>query len=121
MKKILIVDDEPHIMNLLKLLLDSEFYLIEATDGLEAMEKIDREKPDLVLLDLIMPKMDGYKVCQKLKENPLTKNIKIIVLSARCQKAEIKVALDYGADAYVTKPFDPFRLTNKLKSFLNTS
>lgn len=115
--KILIVDDDPHIVNLIKLsLLNKRFELYEAYDGKEALDIVNKIFPDLIILDLMMPKTSGEEVCKKLKTNILTKNIPILILSA---KGDIKNKIDLinlGADDYMTKPFDPVELEARVSN-----
>ncbi|MFP4403183.1 MAG: response regulator transcription factor [Nanoarchaeota archaeon] len=118
-KKILIVDDEPQIVDLVKLMLGEESYdFIEAYDGFDALEKAKTQLPNLILLDIMMPGMDGYEVCQKLRANPKTKNIVIAMVSAKKEDHDILEGIDVGAVAYITKPFDGFELGEKVKELL---
>jgi CheY-like chemotaxis protein len=111
-KRVLVVDDDRVIQQLLQVNLELEGYEVVATasDGAEALEKITKLKPDLVILDVMMPKMDGLEVCRRLKADPKLAKIPIILLSARAQDLDIREGLDIGADAYLTKPFDPVEL-----------
>lgn len=111
-RKLLIVEDEAHIRSLLEQTLeeledDYGVELFTARDGLEAMEIIEREEPDLVFLDIMMPKMNGYEVCQRIKENPRFEQTIVIILTAKGQKVDQRKGLDIGAHGYMTKPFDP--------------
>lgn len=117
-KKILVVDDEPQIVELIQIMLGDEYDYIEANSGYEALEKASSEKPDLVLLDIMMPDMDGYQVCQRLRADPNTKDIVIAMVSAKKEDHDILQGIDVGAIAYVTKPFDGFELTEKVKELL---
>jgi len=115
-KKILIIDDEMDFIDLLKARLEAEGYeIIAACDGAQGLEKAKEEKPDLILLDIMMPKMDGYQVCRFLKFDEAFKHIPIIMLSARSQAQDQKKGTEVGADAYVTKPFDNADLLKKTK------
>jgi DNA-binding response OmpR family regulator len=111
-KRVLVVDDDRVIQQLLEVNLQLEGYEVVATasDGAEALEKITELKPDLVILDIMMPKMDGLEVCRRLRENADTAKIPVILLSARAQDLDIREGLDIGASAYLTKPFDPVEL-----------
>jgi len=111
-KRVLVVDDDRVIQQLLEVNLQLEGYDVVATasDGAEALEKITELKPDLVILDIMMPKMDGLEVCRRLRENADTAKIPVILLSARAQDLDIREGLDIGASAYLTKPFDPVEL-----------
>ena len=116
-KKLLIVDDEPHIRLLLEQTLeeleDYDVELLTATNGLEALETIQREKPNLVFLDVMMPKMNGYDVCQKVKGELGMSDIYIIMLTAKGQEFDRSRCKDVGADIYMTKPFDPDEILEK--------
>jgi DNA-binding response OmpR family regulator len=114
--KILIVDDEPHIVKLIRLSLDPQKYEIyEAYSGLEALEIAKTVYPDLITLDIMMPNMSGYEVCKLLKKNPLTSYIPILMLSAKTELKDKMASIMTGADDYLTKPFDPDELENKIK------
>ncbi len=111
-KRVLVVDDDRVIQQLLEVNLELEGYEVVATaaDGKEALEKIGELKPDLVILDIMMPKMDGLEVCRRLRADPDLADIPVILLSARAQDMDIREGLDIGASAYLTKPFDPVEL-----------
>ncbi|MBN1595769.1 response regulator [candidate division FCPU426 bacterium] len=115
-KKILIVDDEPAIGRLLKMTLSVEGYDVHtATSGFEALEQAASWKPQLVVLDVMMPGLHGYDVCRKLKAESHTKGIKIIFLTARGNPADVKEGFAVGGDDYIVKPFDPEELLEKVK------
>ena len=117
--KILIVDDEMDTLLPLRRSLEVENYrVIEAYDGHEAINKAKSEIPDLILLDLMMPGMDGYEVCGKLRNEPVTQNIPIIMLTAKGYVRDKVKGLEIGADDYVTKPFDLNELKARIKSAL---
>jgi DNA-binding response OmpR family regulator len=117
--RVLVVDDEPSVHKLLHRLLQSEEYLLsDAYDGKEALEEIAKEKPDLILLDLMMPKLSGMEVCQQVKSDPKTKDIIIIFLSARGSLEDQNQGLKMGADDYVSKPFRIGVLMSKIKDLL---
>lgn len=119
-KRILIVDDEVEIVDLLKSsLLENNFDVLEASNGLEGLEKARREKPDLMVLDLMLPKIDGYKVCGLLKRDPRFSRTPIILFSARAQEEDQKLGEEVGADAYITKPFQSEVLLNKIRELLS--
>jgi DNA-binding response OmpR family regulator len=119
-KRILLVDDEQDISEVVKMRLEANDYeVIVAYDGQEALDKAHQEKPDLMILDLMLPKIDGYKVCRMLKLDDKYKNIPIILFSARAQESDKEMGKDVGADAYLTKPFDPQALLGKIKELLN--
>ena len=116
---ILAVDDDLDILDLLEMSLDSDgFNVITASDGLEAIEKAKSHAPDLILLDLMMPKMDGFEVINNLRANSQTRAIPVIMLTARSQIDEKLQGLDAGADDYITKPFDLKELTARIKAVL---
>ena len=117
--KILVVDDEPDIVTVIsKSLKDNSYEVITADDGQEALEKAKTEKPGLILLDLMLPKMDGYKVCGLLKNDTRYAKIPIILFTARAQEKDIKLGEEVGADAYITKPVEPEVLFSKIKELI---
>ncbi len=121
-QKILIVDDEMATLLPLKRSLESEGYIvIEACDGYEAIKKSKSEMPELIILDLMMPGMDGIEVCNKLKKDALTGKIPIIMLTARDEVRDKVEGLETGADDYVTKPFNLNELKARIKSVLRRS
>jgi len=118
-KKILVADDEADLVSIVKMRLEANNYLvITAFDGQEALEKARKEKPDLVILDLMLPKMDGYKVCGLLKADTRYNKIPIIMFIARAQESDEKLGFEVGADAYITKPFEAEILLGKIKELL---
>lgn len=118
-KRILLVDDEKDLVDMIKLRLEANDYeVIMAHDGQEALDKARREKPDLIILDLMIPKMDGYKVCRMLKFDEKYKNIPVILFTARAQEKDIALGKEVGGDAYITKPFDPLILLGKIQELL---
>jgi len=120
--KILIVDDEIDTLLPLQRSLEVEDYIVVgASNGKEALIKAITDIPDLILLDLMMPEMDGYEVCAKLKTDELTKNIPVIMLTAKDTVREKVKGLDIGADDYVTKPFHLIELKARIKSVLRRS
>ncbi len=120
--KILIVDDEMDTLLPLKRSLEVENYRVaEAYDGHEAVRKAKTEIPDLILLDLMLPGMDGYEVCMRLKKEPVTQKIPIIMLTAKGYVRDKVKGLDIGADDYVTKPFHLNELKARIKSALRRS
>ncbi len=119
MAKILIVDDESDIVSALTIRLESLGYeIISAEDGITALEKARSEKPDLILLDVMLPKLDGYKVCRMLKFDEKYKDIPIIIITAKGEELNRRMGMDMGANAYITKPFKPEDLTSKIKELL---
>lgn len=118
-KKILIIDDDPLILDLVDLAFsgfaEGEFDVLKSANGIEGIERIKEGDIDVVLLDVMMPAINGYQVCKELKADPKTSNVKVIMLSARAQKDEIEKGFDCGADDYITKPFDPKILVEKIR------
>ena len=117
--KILIVDDDPEIVTMLSLRLGRRGYDVKtASDGHRAVEIAKRERPDLILLDVMMPRMDGYEVCTKLRADGRSAHIPVIMLTAKSMEADRSMAYTAGADDWVTKPFDPAVLVSKVKDHL---
>jgi len=120
-RRILIVDDEQELVSMVKMRLEAAGYdTLEAYDGQDALAKARQENPDLIILDLMLPKMDGYKVCRMLKFDEKYKKIPIIMLTARIQDSDKEMGTEVGADAYVTKPFDDQLLLAKIEELLKT-
>ena len=118
-KKILVVDDEPHIVMLLEGRSKANGYeVLTARDGVTALEMAKNKKPDLIILDLMLPKMDGYKVCGLLKKDARFASIPIMIFTARAQDEDRTMGEEVGADAYITKPFDPPTFINKIRELL---
>jgi len=116
LKKILAVDDERHIVRLVQVNLQKEgFEVATASNGREALEKVAADKPDLVVLDVMMPEMDGFEALKKLKEDPETAGIPVIMLTAKAQDADVFRGWQSGADLYLTKPFNPQELITFVK------
>ena len=114
-KRLLIVDDEPELVLLMQVRLKASGYeTLPATDGQSALEIAKKEKPDLIILDIMLPKMDGYKVCALLKKDARYAKIPIILFTARAQADDMKMGEEVGADAYITKPYDPQVLLAKI-------
>jgi DNA-binding response OmpR family regulator len=117
--RILIVDDEPDLLAVLRFGLEAEgFEVIEARDGEQALERARAASPALVVLDLMLPRMDGYKVCRALKLDEHGRRIPIVVLSARSGETDRRLALDLGAEEYVTKPYDVKDLVSRIRARL---
>lgn len=115
-KKILVVDDEKHVVELIKLCLKKEYYFIfEAFSGFDALEKIKLELPDLIILDIMMPGLSGYEVCRMVKQDALTQHIPILILSAKDKTEDKLKSFKIGADDYLTKPFDPIELEDRIE------
>ena len=118
-KKLFIADDELDFLSTLKARLEFEgFVVATAVDGKEALRKIREEKPDLVLLDVMMPKMNGYQVCRELKRDSTTESIPVVMVTAKSQESDRFWGKEVGADAYVTKPVDIDELIEKISGFL---
>lgn len=118
-KKILIVDDEPNIVISLEFLMRREgFDVTVARDGEEALGAISQERPDLVLLDVMMPKVNGFEVCEQVRANPANASMHIIMLTAKGREAEISKGLGLGADGYITKPFSTRDLVEQVRNLL---
>jgi len=121
-RTILVVDDDPVIQKLLAVNFEMEGYrVITAGDGVEGIDQVRRERPDLVLLDVMMPRMDGIAVVRHLKADPSIAAIPVILLSAKAQSTDINGGLDAGADDYVTKPFDPLELLDKVTAIIGSA
>lgn len=121
-KKILIVDDEKDIVQLLRYNLEKEGYkCFSAYDGEEAVEKAIKKKPNLILLDIMMPKMDGIEACRKIKENDNLQNTYVIFLTARNEEYSEIAGFDAGADDYITKPIKPRALLSRIKAIFKRS
>jgi adenylate cyclase len=118
-KRVLVVDDEPDLVAIVKMRLEANNYeVITACDGQEGLDKARADKPDLMILDLMLPKMDGYKVCGLLKADTRYSKIPIIMFTARAQEADMEMGKEVGANAYITKPFEPQVLLGKIKELL---
>lgn len=122
-KKLLIVDDEPHIRMLIEQTLeeleDEDVAFLTAENGEEALEIIKSENPDLVFLDVMMPKMNGMEVCRRVKKDLLLNNIFIVLLTAKGQELDRLKGQEVGADVYMTKPFDPEIILAKAREVLH--
>lgn len=115
-KRILVVDDEIYIVHILEFSLSMEgFDVVTASDGEEALRKIEDEKPDLVVLDIMMPGMDGYEVCRRVRGANTTNYLPIILLSAKGRPVDREAGLEAGADDYIVKPFSPRRLLDRIR------
>lgn len=118
-KKIVLAEDEPRLARLVEFKLKKEGYqVICKGNGEEALEAIKAEKPDLILLDVMMPVMDGYEVLRRVKEDESLKNIPVVMLTARTQERDVVKGIDLGADDYITKPFHPAELLARVKRIL---
>jgi DNA-binding response OmpR family regulator len=118
-KKILIVDDEPFVVETLKFSLEQAgFHCLAAYDGGEAIEKVRREEPDLVLLDIVLPKIDGFRVCRLIKSDERYRHIPVIMMSSRVQEKDWSSVKDGGAEGYLVKPFKMEELIGMIHSYL---
>jgi len=118
-KKILIVDDEPNIVMTLEFAFKKKnFEVFIARDGTEAIEITKREKPSVILLDIMMPQMDGYETLQKIREDPSLKKTKIVFLTAKNKTADVKKGMNLGADKYLTKPFSVKKIIAEIEEIL---
>lgn len=121
-KTILIVDDEPNIVISLEFLMKREgFDVIVATDGDSALQAMADRTPDVVLLDIMLPKKDGFEVCQTIRANPEWNAVKVVMLTAKGRDTEVAKGLALGADAYTTKPFSTKDLVQQVKQLLGES
>ncbi|HUV37641.1 MAG TPA: response regulator [Patescibacteria group bacterium] len=120
--KILVVDDEVNITQILEFSIGSEGYeVITAQNGEDAVDKARREQPDLIILDIMMPKIDGYEACRILKANPLTKNIPVVLLTAKGRDIDKRLGYEVGATDYIIKPFSPNKLVDRIHQLLSVS
>jgi DNA-binding response OmpR family regulator len=118
-RKILIADDEPNIVTALEFLLQKNGYeVLVARNGDVALSLVEQHKPDLVLLDVMMPVKSGYEVCQRMRERPDWRDIKIVMLTAKGREVEMNKGLSVGADLYITKPFSTQELVQKINALL---
>ncbi len=116
---VLVVDDEPNILLSLEFLMKQMGHEVRvADDGETALAEIQRKVPDLVLLDVMLPKCDGYEVCRKIRENPGLNNVKVVMLTAKGRDAEREKGLEAGADDYITKPFSTREVNERVKLYL---
>ncbi|MCF8019558.1 MAG: response regulator [Vallitaleaceae bacterium] len=119
MQKILVIDDEKNILNSMVMYLEGHDYNVLAiSNGLDAIKAAKEYLPDLILLDLVLPDIDGYLVCKTIKESLITENIPIIIMSAKSQQVDIDKAFDVGALDYIMKPFEPQKLLEKIHKSL---
>jgi two-component system alkaline phosphatase synthesis response regulator PhoP len=119
LKKILVVEDEPDILQLVKLYLEKEgFRTTTAVNGAQALKKVKEDRPDLIVLDLMLPEIDGLEVCKRLRSVPDTAMLPIIMLTAKAEESDTVIGLELGADDYVAKPFSPKALVARIKALL---
>ncbi|MFO7916129.1 MAG: response regulator [Candidatus Krumholzibacteriales bacterium] len=118
-RKVLVVDDEVNITQIMEFSIGAEGYeVVTAANGEEAISKARKEQPNLIILDIMMPKVDGYEVCRVLKRDPLTKRIPVILLTAKGRGIDKRLGYEVGASDYVVKPFSPSQLIEKVNSYL---
>lgn len=121
-KKILIVDDEPHILRSLGFVLERAGYrVMVARSGAEGLGLIERQHPDLVFLDIMMPQLDGYEVCRRIRSSDALSGTYVILLTAKGQETDRQKGLEAGADEYMTKPFSPSRAVERVRAALSSS
>jgi PleD family two-component response regulator len=113
--KILIADDDKNVVNIIRYSIDDQYEILEAANGKEALGMVFARSPDILVLDIMMPEMDGYMVCKELKEHDSTKNLPIIILSAKGSVDDKLKAIGFGIDDYMVKPFDPRELEARIK------
>ncbi len=119
---VLVIDDDPVILDLLRVNFEIEgFDVVTATNGEEGLERAQAVHPDVVISDIMMPKRDGLQLLGDLKTDPRTEDLPVILLSAKAQKSEVQEGLDRGADDYITKPFDPIKLIDRLNNVVAKS
>lgn len=117
--RVLLVDDEPDLVQMVSVRLTAAGYeVVPAYDGQQALDQVKQNRPDLIILDLMLPKLDGYKVCRLLKFDERTKTIPVLIFTARAQVEDVTLATECGADAYLTKPFEAKTLLDKLQELL---
>jgi CheY-like chemotaxis protein len=116
---VLIVDDNPQNVELLQAFLEAlPVKIVTASDGIEALDKVAEHKPDLILLDIMMPRMSGFQVCRKLKNDPKTRDIQVLMVTALNELGDIEQASECGTDDFVSKPVNKFELLTRVKSLL---
>jgi two-component system alkaline phosphatase synthesis response regulator PhoP len=118
-KRILVVDDEIYIVHILEFTLTMEGYeVLTAADGEEALRRLEQDRPDLVVLDIMMPKVDGYEVLRRIRADEEFRQLPVILLSAKGRPIDRETGLEIGADDYIVKPFSPRRLLEKIQDLL---
>lgn len=120
--RILIVEDEESLMKLESIILSSKgFSVTGCPDGISALEEIDRNPPDLVILDIMLPDIDGFEVCRRIRSHPVSGSVPVIMLTARKNSQDIDRGVQTGADAYITKPFKSAQLISTIDQLLSSS
>lgn len=121
-ERILIVEDDPNALRLVEYTLEQEGYqTISAKNGLEGIKKVQDEHPNLVILDIMLPGLDGYEVCHKLRQQTAAGHLPILMLSAKARQADRDMGLKMGADDYLAKPADPTTIVDRVKTLLDTT
>lgn len=119
-KKILLIEDEPDFRQVLRMRLETQGYdIIEAEDGVMGLEMARHQQPDLIIVDVMLPKMNGFKVARLLKYDEKYKNIPLVILTVMSQPNDLKVGQDVGADCYIIKPYQPQELLNKISALIS--
>ena len=119
--KILVVDDEPALLRLMAFVLQKQGYqMLTATNGDEALDSVRANRPDLIVLDIMMPRRDGYQVAEAIRADPELASIPIVMLSAKAQDEDIERGMEAGVDTFITKPFDPHQLADTVAAFLRS-
>lgn len=119
LKKILVVDDDPYILMSLEFLMKKNGYdVMVARNGTEALEIVEKQLPDVVLLDIMMPDVDGYEICRHIKASKKLKDAKVVFMSAKTKEADIKKGYDLGASLYITKPFSTREMIKQIKELM---
>ena len=118
-KKILLVDDADTILMMHRMILNKSYDLVTAKDGEEAVAKAEAEQPDLILLDIVMPKMNGFEACQQIRQSETTKEIPIILVTTRGEEQNVEKGFKSGCTDYVTKPINGVELLSKVKNYLS--
>jgi two-component system alkaline phosphatase synthesis response regulator PhoP len=119
-KKILITDDEENIRLLVRSMLGKDYIVLGASDGREAVDMAHTQQPDLILMDILMPKMDGYTACSAIKKDPATRAIPVVMVSAIGHELNVKLGQEMGASGYITKPFEPRDLLDAIDRCLKS-
>ncbi len=118
-KKVLVVDDDPYILMSLEFLMKKNGYdVLVARNGIEALALVDKQKPDVILLDIMMPDVDGYEICKYIKKSDKLKHTKVVFMSAKTKETDIQKGYDLGAALYITKPFSTRDLVKKIKELI---
>ena len=121
-KRVLVIEDDPSTLRFLEYTLQQEgFEILTAKNGLDGLKMAQNLRPDLIILDIMLPGLDGYEVCHKLRQKPETANVLVLVLSAKARQEDKDTGMKMGADAYLTKPVDPTEIVNKVQGMLADS